>query len=61
VRAFVAAGVHHVLIGPDHLLFLIGLLLLGGSMRRLIVVVSAFTLAHSITLSLAALGVLNLD
>jgi hydrogenase/urease accessory protein HupE len=59
MRAFIAAGVHHILIGPDHLLFLIGLLLLGGSMRRLIVVVSAFTLAHSITLSLAALGVVN--
>jgi hypothetical protein len=59
MRAFVAAGVHHILIGPDHLLFLIGLLLLGGTMRRLVVVVSAFTLAHSITLSLAALGLVN--
>jgi hydrogenase/urease accessory protein HupE len=56
-RKFVTAGVHHILIGPDHLLFLVGLLLLGGSRRRLLVVVSAFTLAHSVTLSLAALNV----
>jgi hydrogenase/urease accessory protein HupE len=55
VRRFVAAGVQHILIGPDHILFLIGLLLLGGSLRRLAVVVTSFTLAHSITLSLAAL------
>ncbi len=54
---FVPAGIHHILIGPDHLLFLVGLLLLGGSMRRLLLVVTAFTLAHSITLSLAALRI----
>ena len=59
LRAFVAAGVHHILIGPDHLLFLIGLLLLGGSVRHLILVVSAFTFAHSITLSLAALDLFS--
>ena len=56
---FVPAGVHHILIGPDHLLFLVGLLLLGGSVRRLLVVVTSFTLAHSLTLSLAALNVLT--
>ena len=55
VKRFVASGVHHILIGPDHLLFLVGLLLLGGSLRRLVLVVSAFTVAHSITLSLAVL------
>ncbi|HEY3119948.1 MAG TPA: HupE/UreJ family protein [Vicinamibacteria bacterium] len=56
---FVPAGVHHILIGPDHLLFLVGLLLLGGSVRQLAFVVTAFTLAHSLTLSLAALSVVN--
>ena len=56
LRKFVAAGVHHILIGPDHLLFLAGLLLLGGSMKQLLLIVTAFTIAHSITLSLAALG-----
>ena len=59
-RRFTAAGVHHILIGPDRIMFLVGLLLLGGSIRRLIVVVSAFTLAHSITLSLAALNIVAL-
>ncbi len=59
MRHFVAAGIEHILIGPDHLLFLVGLLLLGGTLRQLAVVVSAFTLAHSITLSLAVLNVVN--
>jgi hydrogenase/urease accessory protein HupE len=59
VRRFVAAGVHHILIGPDHLLFLVGLLLLGGSLRQLVLVVTAFTAAHSVTLSLAALNILS--
>jgi hydrogenase/urease accessory protein HupE len=57
VRRFVAAGVHHILIGADHVLFLVGLLLLGGSLRQLVLLVSAFTLGHSVTLSLAALGI----
>jgi len=59
VRKFVPAGIHHILIGPDHLLFLTGLLLLGGSFRRLLLVVSSFTVAHSITLSLAALNLVT--
>jgi hydrogenase/urease accessory protein HupE len=57
VKKFVPAGIHHILIGPDHILFLIGLLLLGGPMRRLFLIVSAFTVAHSITLALAALNI----
>jgi hydrogenase/urease accessory protein HupE len=59
IRRFVPAGVHHILIGPDHLLFLVGLLLLGGSIRRLAMVVTSFTIAHSVTLSLAALNILT--
>ena len=57
IRKFIPAGIHHILIGPDHLLFLVGLLLLGGSIRRLTMVVTSFTIAHSITLSLAALNI----
>jgi hydrogenase/urease accessory protein HupE len=57
VRRFIPAGIHHILIGPDHLLFLVGLLLMGGSIRRLAMVVTAFTIAHSITLSMAALNI----
>lgn len=59
IRKFLAAGIHHILIGPDHLLFLVGLLLLGGSLRQLVLVVSAFTAAHSVTLSLAALSIFS--
>jgi hydrogenase/urease accessory protein HupE len=59
VRKFIPAGIHHILIGPDHLLFLVGLLLLGGSIRRLTMVVTSFTIAHSVTLSLAALNILT--
>jgi len=45
MRKFVPAGIYHILIGPDHLLFLVGLLLLGGSLRRLLLVATAFTAA----------------
>jgi hydrogenase/urease accessory protein HupE len=55
ILRFIPEGIHHILIGPDHILFLVGLLLLGGSLRRLLLVVTSFTVAHSITLSLAAL------
>lgn len=56
VKKFVPAGVEHILIGPDHVLFLIGLLLLGGSVSRLALIATGFTIAHSITLSIAALN-----
>jgi hypothetical protein len=59
IRKFIPAGIHHILIGPDHLLFLVGLLLLGGSIRRLTMVVTSFTIAHSVTLSLAALNIIT--
>ena len=58
-RSSCRRGVHHILIGPDHLLFLFGLLLLGGGVRQLLLVVTAFTVAHSITLSLAVLDVVT--
>ena len=61
VRTFIASGVEHILIGPDHLLFLLGLLLLGGSLWRLATIVTAFTLGHSVTLSLAALDVVQVS
>jgi len=61
VRTFVVSGVEHILIGPDHLLFLLGLLLLGGSLRRLATIVTAFTLGHSVTLSLAALDLVRVS
>ena len=59
VQRFVASGIHHIVIGPDHILFLIGLLLLGGGLWPLLSIVTAFTIAHSITLSLAALDIIT--
>jgi hydrogenase/urease accessory protein HupE len=58
--AMVWMGVTHILTGYDHLAFLLGLLLLGGQARTLVLVVSAFTVAHSITLALAVLGIVSL-
>jgi hydrogenase/urease accessory protein HupE len=60
VAAFVAAGIHHIFIGPDHILFVVGLLLLGGGLGRVLKVATAFTLAHSLTLALAATGHLDI-
>ena len=59
MKTFIPSGVHHILIGPDHILFLIGLLLLGGSWGALVRIVTAFTIGHSVTLSLAALDILT--
>ena len=50
-------GVEHILTGADHLVFLLGLILVGGRLRSLVGAVTAFTLAHSITLALASLSV----
>jgi hydrogenase/urease accessory protein HupE len=57
MKTFIPSGIHHIMIGPDHILFLIGLLLLGGSWTALLKIVTAFTIGHSLTLSLAALNV----
>jgi|MDSW01.2.fsa_nt_gb hydrogenase/urease accessory protein HupE len=53
-------GVEHILLGPDHLLFVLGLLLLVNSGRGLIAAITAFTVAHSVTLALAVLGLISL-
>jgi hydrogenase/urease accessory protein HupE len=55
--SMVKLGIEHILTGADHLVFLLGLILVGGRARSLVGVVTAFTIAHSITLALAALGI----
>jgi len=60
LRSYAALGVEHILTGLDHLLFVFGLLLLVGRGRRLVATVTAFTIGHSLTLSLAALEVVTL-
>jgi hydrogenase/urease accessory protein HupE len=58
-RTYFVLGVEHILLGIDHLLFVLGLLLLVGNWKRLIVTVTAFTVAHSITLAAATLGLVH--
>jgi hydrogenase/urease accessory protein HupE len=59
VGAYLSHGVEHILFGVDHLLFVLGLILIVRSTRMLLLTVTGFTVAHSITLSLATLGVLH--
>lgn len=56
---FLRLGVEHIFTGYDHIAFLIALLLLGGRFVDLVAIVTSFTVAHSITLALAALGVFS--
>jgi len=58
--AYTILGIEHILTGLDHLLFVISLLFLVGFNRRLVATITAFTLAHSLTLALSALGWLTL-
>ena len=54
--AYVIEGINHILSGADHLLFVFGLLIVVNGARRLIATITAFTVAHSITLAAATLG-----
>ncbi len=58
---FGGLGVEHIWTGTDHLLFLAGLLLAAPSLRAMLLIVTGFTVAHSITLSAAALGLVTLS
>ena len=57
---YLRLGVQHIWTGVDHLLFVTGLLIFAGSVRRALWAITGFTLAHSITLSLSALGLVEL-
>ena len=56
---FFSLGLEHILTGFDHVLFLLALILGGGSIKSLLGIVTAFTIAHSTTLGLAALDVVR--
>jgi hydrogenase/urease accessory protein HupE len=56
---YLSHGIEHILFGFDHLLFVLGLILIVRSIRMLLLTVTGFTVAHSITLSLATLGILH--
>ena len=57
--AYTFMGTEHILLGIDHLLFVLGLLLIVRCIGTLVKTITAFTVAHSITLALAVLGVVN--
>jgi hydrogenase/urease accessory protein HupE len=57
--AYLMHGIEHILFGYDHLLFVLALILIVRGFRVLLITVTAFTVAHSITLSLATLGVVH--
>ncbi len=61
LRGWFELGVIHIFGGIDHLAFLIALLIVGGSWRRILLMVTAFTVAHSITLGATALNLIVLD
>ncbi len=60
VRTYFLLGVEHILSGIDHLMFVLALLLLVKGVRRVVVTVTAFTLAHSLTLAGATLGFVHM-
>jgi hydrogenase/urease accessory protein HupE len=57
--AYLMHGIEHILFGYDHLLFVLALILIVRRGRVLLITVTAFTVAHSLTLSLATLGVMH--
>jgi len=56
---YFSLGVEHILLGIDHLLFVLALLLIVADWRKLVATITCFTLAHSVTLAAAALGLVN--
>ncbi|MBI3940450.1 MAG: HupE/UreJ family protein [Acidobacteria bacterium] len=58
-RTFLILGIEHIFTGYDHIVFLFGLLIVGSRLLNLIKIVSSFTVAHSITLALATLGLVT--
>jgi hydrogenase/urease accessory protein HupE len=59
ITSFIQLGIEHIWTGYDHILFLVSLLMLGGELRYLLKVVTAFSVSHSFTLFLAALNIVS--
>jgi len=59
LRGYVALGIEHIVTGYDHIAFVLALLLVAASLREVAGLVTGFTVAHSLTLALATLGVLH--
>lgn len=59
LRDYLGLGITHILGGADHLLFVLGMVMLVRARRKLLAAITAFTAAHSLTLALASLGVVH--
>ncbi len=59
ISTYTALGIEHILLGIDHLLFVLALLIIVPNVRTLIFMITAFTVAHSLTLGAATLGFVN--
>jgi hydrogenase/urease accessory protein HupE len=59
VASYTVLGIEHILLGVDHLLFVAALMMLVRGLRQLLLTITAFTIAHSITLALATLGLID--
>ena len=59
-RQYLGIGIEHILAGKDHLLFLACLIWIAGDLKRILITITGFTLSHSVTIALSALGVLDL-
>lgn len=60
-HSFFDLGIHHILGGYDHLLFLFSLVIARQKFKQVATMITAFTIAHSITLSLTVLGIIDLS
>ncbi|MEJ2113921.1 MAG: HupE/UreJ family protein [Flavobacteriaceae bacterium] len=60
IKTYTILGIEHILLGFDHLLFVLALLILSTGFKKLLKTVTAFTVAHSITLSFSVLGLATL-
>ncbi len=60
-KQFLLLGIEHILLGFDHLCFLSALLLAASSLSSVVKIITSFTVAHSITLALAALNIVNIS
>jgi hydrogenase/urease accessory protein HupE len=58
-RDYTWLGIHHIWLGMDHLLFILCLIWIAGSPRRILTTITGFTLAHSVTLALSALDLIR--
>tara|TARA_B110000285_G_C15142065_1_gene631514 strand:+ start:8218 stop:9216 length:999 start_codon:yes stop_codon:yes gene_type:complete len=58
-KTYTVLGIEHILVGMDHLLFVLCLMIVAGVNRKLLITITGFTIAHSVTLALSTLGIID--